>query len=157
MAPDAPEVKEIRDPSEKSRTPMRTAIEAINAPAVRIGKNTLTKRINLTVTKTKVEIVTKISRVSIPIRKSIQESKGGHRQNQQDRKGGGGWKQPLPPRETDHVGGVLPDAARYKKFEDVKAILDELGEIENPVDLSELYELSIDQGRLGAEAPGSGI
>jgi transcription termination factor Rho len=80
--------------------------------------------------------------------------KGGHRQNQQDRKGGGGWKQPLPPKETDHVGGVLPDAARYKKFEDVKAILDELGEIENPVDLSELYELSIDQGRLGAESLG---
>ena len=80
--------------------------------------------------------------------------KGGHRQNQQERKGGGGWKQPLPPIETDHVGGVLPDAARYKKFEDVKAILDELGEIEDPVDLSELYELSIDQGRLGAESIG---
>lgn len=80
--------------------------------------------------------------------------KGGRRQKQHDRKGGGGWKQPLPPKETDHVGGVLPDAARYKKFEDVKAILDELGDIENPVDLSELYELSIDQGRLGAEALG---
>ncbi len=80
--------------------------------------------------------------------------KGGHRQNQQDRRGGGGWKQPLPPKETDHVGGVLPNADRYKKFEDVKAILDELGEIENPVDLSELYELSIDKGRLAAEALG---
>lgn len=77
--------------------------------------------------------------------------KGG---NRQDRKGGGGWKQPLPPRETDHVGGVLPDAERYKKFEDVKAIAEALEEIENPIDLAEIYELSIDQGRIGAEALG---
>ena len=56
------------------------------------------------------------------------QNQGGHRRNQgnqknkksrqkhphqkKNRKGGGGWKQPPPPRDTDNVGGVLPDASR---------------------------------------------
>ncbi len=77
--------------------------------------------------------------------------KGGNRKSH---KGGGGWKQPLPPKETDHVGGTLPDASRYAKFDDVKAIADGLETNGDPIDLSDLYEMPIDQGRVGAEALG---
>ncbi len=77
--------------------------------------------------------------------------KVGNRPNQ---KGGGGWKQPLPPKDTDHVGGTLPDSARYTKFEDVVAIAEALDLSEAPIDLSELYEMPIDQARSGAEALG---
>ena len=77
--------------------------------------------------------------------------KGGHRN---DRKMGGGWQQPLPPRETDQVGGILPASARYAKFEDVEAIVAELDMSQDPIDLAELYEMSVDQARVGAEAMG---
>ncbi len=77
-----------------------------------------------------------------------------HPHQKNNRKGGGGWKQPPPPRDTDHVGGVLPDASRYPKFDDVEAIYSELEPIKDPIDLSELYELPMDQARVGAEALG---
>jgi len=77
--------------------------------------------------------------------------KGGHRN---DRKGGGGWQQPLPPKETDQVGGILPAAARYAKFENVEAIIAELDLTQETIDLAELYEVTVDQGRVGAEALG---
>ena len=67
---------------------------------------------------------------------------------------GGGWQQPLPPKETDLVGGILPAAARYAKYEDVEAIVAALDTSEEPVDLAELYEMNIDQGRVAAEALG---
>lgn len=76
--------------------------------------------------------------------------KGGHHQG----KMGGGWQQPLPPKETDLVGGILPASARYAKFEDVEAIVSELDESQEPIDLAELYEMNIDQGRVAAEALG---
>lgn len=77
-----------------------------------------------------------------------------HPHQKNNRKGGGGWKQPPPPRDTDHVGGVLPDASRYPKFDDVEAIYAELEPVKDPIDLSELYELPMDQARVGAEALG---
>ncbi len=77
-----------------------------------------------------------------------------HQKNNRKAGGGGGWKQPPPPRETDHVGGVLPDASRYPKFDDVEALYKELEPIKDPIDLSELYELPFDQARVGAEALG---
>ena len=98
------------------------------------------------------------------------QNQGGHRRNQgnqknkksrqkhphqkNNRKGGGSWKQPPPPRDTDHVGGVLPDASRYSKFDDIEALRADLEPIKDPMDLSELYELPMDQARLGAEALG---
>tara|TARA_B100000519_G_scaffold201857_1_gene218556 strand:- start:20 stop:1876 length:1857 start_codon:yes stop_codon:yes gene_type:complete len=98
------------------------------------------------------------------------QNQGGHRRSQgnqknkknrqkhphqkNNRKGGGGWKQPPPPRDTDHVGGVLPDASRYSKFDEVEALHSELEPIKEPIDLSELYELPMDQARVGAEALG---
>lgn len=77
--------------------------------------------------------------------------KGGPRN---DRKGGGGWQQPLPPKETDQVGGILPASARYAKFENVEAIVAELDQSQDPIDLAELYEMTVEQGRAGAEALG---
>jgi len=77
--------------------------------------------------------------------------KGGPRN---DRKGGGGWQQPLPPKETDQVGGILPASARYAKFENVEAIVTEFDQSQDPIDLAELYEMTVEQGRAGAEALG---
>jgi transcription termination factor Rho len=77
--------------------------------------------------------------------------KGGPRN---DRKGGGGWQQPLPPKETDQVGGILPASARYAKFENVEAIVAEFDQSQDPIDLAELYEITVEQGRAGAEALG---
>jgi transcription termination factor Rho len=77
--------------------------------------------------------------------------KGGPRN---DRKGGGGWQQPLPPKETDQVGGILPASARYAKFENVEAIVAEFDQSQDPIDLAELYEMTVEQGRAGAEALG---
>jgi len=148
VAPDAPEVKEIRDPSEKSPNSDADSDRGDKRSGSEDREKHSNKKNQPHRHKNQGGNRNQNKQGQHPNQKNRSKNqKGGHRQNQQDRKGGGGWKQPLPPRETDHVGGVLPDAARYKKFEDVKAILDELGEIENPVDLSELYELSIDQGR----------
>lgn len=102
--------------------------------------------------------------------RGVNQNQGGHRRNQgnqknkksrqkhphqkNNRKGVGSWKQPPPPRDTDHVGGVLPDASRYSKFDDIEALRADLEPIKDPMDLSELYELPMDQARLGAEALG---
>jgi hypothetical protein len=80
--------------------------------------------------------------------------KGGHRNDRNDRKGGGGWQQPLPPKETDQVGGILPASARYAKCENVEAIVAELDQSQDPIDLAELYEMTVDEGRAAAEALG---
>ena len=82
------------------------------------------------------------------------KSRQKHPHQKNNRKGGGSWKQPPPPRDTDHVGGVLPDASRYSKFDDIEALRADLEPIKDPMDLSELYELPMDQARLGAEALG---
>ena len=60
----------------------------------------------------------------------------------------------MHPKETDQVGGILPAAARYAKFENVEAIIAELDLTQETIDLAELYEVSVDQGRVGAEALG---
>ena len=80
--------------------------------------------------------------------------KGGQRNDRNDRKGGGGWQQPLPPKETDQVGGILPASARYAKFENVEAIVAELDQSQDPIDLAELYEMKVDEGRVAVEALG---
>lgn len=67
---------------------------------------------------------------------------------------GGGWQQPMPPKETDLVGGILPASARYAKFENVEAIFAALDVDGEPIDLAELYEMNIDQGRVAAEGLG---
>lgn len=60
-------------------------------------------------------------------------------------KGGkaGGWRQPPPPQERDHIEGELPAVARFPNKAACEAILAEL-ESEAPVDLTSLYELKVE-------------
>ena len=68
--------------------------------------------------------------------------KGGPQRD--NRRQGGGWHQPHPPRESDHLEGSLPAAQRFAKFEDVVALAEELDASSEPIDLIDLYELHID-------------
>ncbi len=70
---------------------------------------------------------------------------GKNQKGNRNQKGGkqGGWRQPPPPQERDHIEGELPASARFANKEACEAILAEL-ETEGQIDLTSLYELKVE-------------